>query len=202
MLLILLVLLVPSTKAFASFKCADVDEAVNVFVNTHVKVSKCDWDSQFVKLSLGVGLGRICEINPGLVNGILGMKLNTPLNVICDVIEGQRSPYFSYAESTIHVWSSSSAAIRTQATIFHEFLHFLDIPIDEDAHNDPSSPLPELDPVYACHVTGYPEEAERILGDVERYPQAVRTCSNTLSFCDPEFPDTICWNVSYGTAKL
>ncbi len=172
--------------------CLNIHQSLQEFVESKVEVTNCPWDKSYILKSLSVGFARVCEKNQKLVSGILEKKLVSPLKVVCSVAGGEDYPFFSERNSTIYIWKDAPEVMRTQATIFHEFLHYLDIPYVEEVHNGTGDV--QTDPVFACHVTGYPEVAERILGDVSKLPEAIKTCSENVSFGSGEFENAIIWN--------
>jgi hypothetical protein len=160
--------------------CAQLVGRLPAFVEERIALRECGWPRAFFLDALAVGLSRVCAVNPHLARRIIEERLDPRLSVACDVVSTASEPAYPYFDrllSTIHVWSDVPASPRLQAALFHEFLHSAKLPTDPD-HDSPelTNEKAARDPVYACHVTGYPEVAERVLGDIGLFPVAVETC--------------------------
>lgn len=67
---------------------------------------------------------------------------------------------------------------RTAASFFHEFLHFTGVKIDPKFHNNPDpKTIVEVDSVYACHLTVFPQLAPLVDVDLSRMPAARNRCA-------------------------
>lgn len=172
--------------AWSSSPCLADLKKLDAFVHENVSVSNsCLWGKENVLSALHTGFWRICEVNPDLVLGILEYKLKDKLRVICDIGNGHPYPYPHYHNFEIHLKQTDSNDIKSKSTLFHEFLHFIEVPYDVDVHGQDLGL--EKDPVYACHLTAFPE----LLSNEENLKAFEQTCGERLYFCSDL---KICWD--------
>jgi hypothetical protein len=147
------------------------------FVENHLKIESCKFDKPFIAIALQTGLGRVSEVNPNLVEEIKKRSFGMDLTVVCDVTDKNNPIFFRPRDNSIHLRVTNDGSGNTNSNFFHEFLHFaglvhIDLP-DDAASLDVFS----LDPVYACHLTGFPEMEKSLKLDPAILPLAVKKCS-------------------------
>ncbi len=151
---VLITVLLTTTTSAAAFADAEISH----YVKEHVRIVDCNFSSDFVASTLSLGLGRIKEVNPDLAQVIRTRSFGRDLKVYCDQ---EKFPFYKNGE--IHLFKKyTDGGLKPAATLFHEFLHvggWKHIPLPADLETEAFA----IDPVYACHLTGFPE-LDQVIG--------------------------------------
>ncbi len=155
----------------------NADPLIAKFVAQNVKIEGCSYGLDTIRSALEEGLNRIAAINLALSDHI---KQNTPkkiLRIYCDVGPAPASIYYQPSDDSIHLRRVNVKGSHPSANFFHEFLHFygLEHVADPRIVNEWDEFI--YDPVYACHVTAFPQLAERLKIDTAVMTAAASSCA-------------------------
>lgn len=134
------------------------DEAT--FVRDYLHIEGCKFDGKFIEQTLRVGLGRIAEVNPALAQEIRNRSFKKHLTVHCDMGPWPEPIYFDLSDNSIHLRITNDGSEPTDSNFFHEFLHFAGLRHVPLLEMTARVEIFFLDPVYACHMTAFPQIAK------------------------------------------
>ncbi len=148
------------------------------FTLRDLSVIGCNFDEVRVHEYLRHGFENLDKVNPELAANIKAATQNRPLKIYCDVLSASAPIYYSPDEQAIHIRKTNDGRGSTGSNIWHEFLHFGGL----EHITLPDEPTAEMvftkDPTYACHLTGFPDLAERIPVTAEVLTQARELCAS------------------------
>lgn len=158
-----------------------VQADLRVFVEDHVKIESCKFDKPFILATLRTGLERVSKVNERLSGEIQTRTSGKNLTIFCDVLDRAKPIFYREEDHSIHLRVTNDGSGMTNANFFHEFLHFAGLNHIEVPEDAPDIELFGKDPVYACHLTAFPEMAEISGKDVSVIEAAQKKCS-TVNF--------------------
>lgn len=148
------------------------------FIRSLVPTDTCHFDVEQFAAGFSAAIDRLNEINPALAQHIRSDSYRQIFNMNCNVERTAKGIYYRPIQRTIYLWKDMDNSWRTYASFFHEFLHFANVKIDTNYHNNPDPKnIVEVDSVYACHLAVFPELAPLVQLEPSRIAVARATCA-------------------------
>ncbi|MBX2986458.1 MAG: hypothetical protein KF802_01045 [Bdellovibrionaceae bacterium] len=151
---------------------AEIDRS---FVTEVLSRSNCNLTDQFVD-EFSAAMDRLGSINPSLTSRIRLESYARKLWLRCADIKESESIFYRFSDQTIYLRSGANADLRTPASFFHEFLHFVGVKVDYDAHNSSANLNIKEDHVYGCHFAVFPQVLPKEWQDLA-LKEAPESCS-------------------------
>lgn len=148
------------------------------FVQKRVKLIGCSFEQTLIIEALTKGLSRISSANPTLGGRIQQDAFQKKLTIYCDIGPAPAAINYRPEDDSVHLRITSPANSNTMANFFHEFLHFYGLDHVEDPRIVSDFDDFIYDPVYACHLTAFPDLAERLGASSSIVDAATEKCAN------------------------